>query len=44
MEGNLPPRILGLVIEWAGMHKEELLEDWELLESGGTYKRITPLI
>ncbi len=28
MEGQLPPRALSLVQEWAMMHKEELLEDW----------------
>jgi hypothetical protein len=44
LEGNLPPRILGLVIEWAGIHKNELLEDWELLKNTGNYKRIEPLI
>jgi hypothetical protein len=44
LEGNLPPRILGLVIEWAGIHKNELLEDWELLKNTGNYKKIEPLI
>lgn len=23
-EGSLPPRVLGLVVEWASQHKEEL--------------------
>jgi hypothetical protein len=27
--GNLPPRALGLVIEWATLHRQELLENWE---------------
>jgi hypothetical protein len=26
--GSLPPRALGLVIEWATLHREELLENW----------------
>lgn len=25
LEGELPPRVLGLVIEWASIHKKELL-------------------
>jgi hypothetical protein len=27
--GYLPPRALGLVIEWAAMHQPELLENWQ---------------
>lgn len=27
--GNLPPRVLGLVVEWAALHQRELLENWE---------------
>lgn len=30
LEGYLPPRALGLVVEWAAQHQEELLQDWEL--------------
>jgi hypothetical protein len=44
LEGNLPPRILGLVMEWAGLHKEELMENWDLLQSTGKYNKIDPLI
>ena len=43
-EGILPPRILGLVIEWAELHKEELMENWNSLEKTGEHKRINPLI
>ena len=43
-EGKLPPRILGLVTEWAELHKEELMENWISLEKTGEYKRIKPLI
>ncbi|HJX10267.1 MAG TPA: DUF4160 domain-containing protein, partial [Candidatus Binatia bacterium] len=28
--GRLPPRALGLVMEWAALHRAELLADWEL--------------
>ena len=29
LEGKLSPRTLGLVVEWAAMHQEELMADWE---------------
>jgi hypothetical protein len=29
LRGELPPRALGLVAEWARLHRAELLEDWE---------------
>jgi hypothetical protein len=44
LEGILPPRILGLVMEWAGLHKEELMENWNLLQNTGKYNKIEPLI
>jgi len=43
-EGKLPPRILGLVTEWAELRKEELLENWISLKKTGEHKRIQPLI
>jgi hypothetical protein len=45
IEGWLPPKALGLVIEWASLHKEELIENWDSLsENGeGTFKKIEPL-
>jgi hypothetical protein len=43
LEGKLPPRIRGLVIEWASQHQDELLEDWEIMRTGGTPKPIQPL-
>ncbi|NDF98279.1 MAG: DUF4160 domain-containing protein, partial [Chitinophagia bacterium] len=27
--GALPPRVLGLVTEWASLHKIELMENWD---------------
>ena len=32
MEGKLPPRILGLVMEWTVLHKNELLENWDMVQ------------
>ena len=43
LEGTLPPRALGLVIEWASQHREELLADWELAREGHPPEKIAPL-
>ncbi len=45
IEGYLPPKALALVVEWASIHKEELLENWDSLsENGtGTFNKIEPL-
>jgi hypothetical protein len=42
-KGSLPPRTLGLVIEWAAKHQKELLKNWEAIEAGRTIRRIAPL-
>ena len=42
--GQLPPRVLGLVTEWADMHQQEILENWTTLATAGTFKRIDPLV
>ena len=43
LEGSLPPRALGLVMEWASMHKEELLKDWDLAKQDMPPEKIEPL-
>ena len=43
-KGELPSRIVGLVIEWADMHKEELLDNWNILKETGKCKKIKPLV
>jgi hypothetical protein len=45
IEGFLPPKALGLVVEWASIHKAELMENWKSLseEGVGTFKKIEPL-
>jgi hypothetical protein len=30
LNGHLPRRALALVLEWAALHRDELLEDWML--------------
>jgi hypothetical protein len=34
---------LRLVLEWASLHKQELLENWQLARQGQPLKRIAPL-
>ena len=41
--GRLPPRVLGLVMEWGALHRQELMEDWELARQQIELKRIAPL-
>ncbi len=41
--GQLPRRAHALVLEWAAMHRDELMEDWELCEAKQQPKMITPL-
>ena len=43
LEGKLPSRALGLVIEWASQHQDELLEDWDLARSEKLPNKIQPL-
>ena len=44
-KGNLPKKEARLVAAWYELHKEELLENWELLNSEGEIKfnKIKPL-
>ncbi len=41
--GSLPIRALALVLEWAAVHRDELLEDWNLCGELKTPKPIPPL-
>jgi hypothetical protein len=43
IDGHLPPRALGLVIEWASQHQDELVEDWNRARSQQPLQRIDPL-
>jgi len=43
IRGCCPPRALRHLSEWAEMHEEELLENWELARRGGPLKPIPPL-
>ena len=43
IEGNLPARALGLVIEWAILHRKELLDNWNYIEQQKPLSKIEPL-
>jgi len=43
LRGQLTPRVLGLVIEWAAAHQAELMEDWRLARLEEPLNKITPL-
>jgi len=43
LRGSLPPRVLGLAMEWARLHQAELLENWNIIKENGKYYKIDPL-
>ena len=43
LEGHLSPRAMGLVIEWATLHKRELLNDWVKAKQREPLFQIDPL-
>jgi len=43
LAGTLPARAVGLVMEWAMLHKKELLHNWKLVKDGKTLLPIEPL-
>jgi hypothetical protein len=44
MQGELPPRVLSLVIEWAMLHQSELRANWDSLRASGEFRRMQPLV
>ncbi len=44
IEGNLPPRVQGLIIEWASLNQGNLEENWTLVKTKQTFKKIKPLV
>jgi len=41
--GRLLPRVTGLVIEWATLHQQELLADWDRARAREELQKIAPL-
>jgi hypothetical protein len=43
LKGEVPGRVLALVLEWASIHRGALLRNWEALRSGRPFDKIEPL-
>jgi len=41
--GSLPPHALGLVTEWAALHRDELAANWELARREAPLRPIEPM-
>lgn len=41
--GYFPARAFGLLMEWASIHQQELLENWQLMSKSLPLKKIEPL-
>ena len=43
VHGEFPVRARRLVLEWAILHRQELIENWQLARQGQPLNRIAPL-
>ncbi len=43
LNGRLSPRALALVVEWAALHRSELMENWDLVQRRQPARKIEPL-
>jgi len=43
LQGKLSPRVLGMVIEWATIHQNDLLENWQLARQHAPLRKVEPL-
>lgn len=43
LNGNLPARAESMAIEWAALHQEELLKNWDRLRNDQQAEKIQPL-
>ena len=41
--GDMPRRANSLILEWASIHREELVENWQLARAQEELIKITPL-
>src|SRR6188768_677327 len=44
IRGSLPPRVLGLTLEWAALHRLELMANWQRCETRVPLVQIAPLV
>jgi Domain of unknown function (DUF4160) len=43
LAGRLSPRASALVLEWAALHRDELMADWQLARQKAPLNKIDPL-
>ena len=43
IRGRLPSRAHAMVLEWASLHRDELMEDWKLATEMKEINKIEPL-
>jgi len=44
LQGGLPKRQLKLVLAWAEIHRDELMQNWELARALEALNKIAPLV
>ncbi|MBO5265455.1 MAG: DUF4160 domain-containing protein [Ruminococcus sp.] len=44
MRGSLPNKQVKLVLAWCEIHRDELMQNWELAKQNQPLNRINPLI
>jgi hypothetical protein len=44
MSGKLPAKVLGIVVEWAENHQDELIDNWQNIKNNSKYDKIKPLV
>ena len=40
ISGKMPVRVENIITEWAQQYKNELMENWELMNAEGVFKKI----
>ncbi len=43
IRGKLSPRVFGMVMEWATLHRSELMENWHLARQHQPLRKVEPL-
>jgi hypothetical protein len=43
INGYVPPRVLGMIVEWAAQHRTDLIDLWELAANHQALHRLPPL-
>jgi hypothetical protein len=43
LAGDLPPRAVSMVVEWAALHQQELVDNWQRLRANQSAQKVTPL-